>query len=684
MSNFEFKYRPDIDGMRAVAVISVVLFHFFPRLCPGGFVGVDVFFVISGYLISRIILIDLDSGRFSYKQFYSRRVRRIFPALLVVFGFCFAAGWVLLSPREWSYLCSQVLSGAVMVSNLTHHAEQGYFDAGSVRNPLIHLWSLGIEEQFYIVWTVVLVWVRRGTWNPLAAIALISGVSFLANLIVVGHPDAFVNLHTPWALLRSRNMSWTAVSPYYNPIIRGWELLAGAALAQLTIRSAELKQGWKPELLSGAGLILLALSMVLFNGDKPFPGWRALMPVLGIVCLIWSGSSTWFGRNVLSNRAAVWVGLISYPLYLWHWPLLSFLWLVNDSDLHLNSRNWFIARLGVLILTTLLAGATYYLWEMPLRHTRAGSSGARLRLLVASLCLFVLLGALGPRILAPRLNTPAMLELERAQDDTDYGVNLWRDGPFDSSEFNSQSKRVALLVGDSHMAHYAPAVAAAIKADPNLASAVIAVAGLCPPLPRANPAQPGYNCPAFYEHWIARAYETRFSTVAISSYSEKYFYGGYPGDRAPLGTVSPPTFALTINGKNPSASDWDLEWTQFTEDLRCLVKAGKRVVLITSSPAALPFDPREGMLRLQAPNIGRLNPISRFRYEASQEQLTNRLHEVANNSGAEVLSPLNFLCESDICPALDEDGTPIYRDDNHIRAAKSLKLTRFVRSLLLP
>ena len=293
-------YRPDIDGLRAVAVLSVVIYHAFPSGLAGGFVGVDVFFVISGYLISRILFREIESHRFSLASFYCRRVRRIFPALAACLAAVLAYGFVVLLPSELAQVGKHVFFGASFLSNLALWSESGYFDGAASLKPLLHLWSLGVEEQFYILWPALL-WMafrlKAATGRMMAALFL---VSFAANIAF-----SFIDIS----------------SAFYLPISRFWELLAGAALAwrrdvtlNLSVRN----------LLSLAGIGAILISAVFFTSEMRFPGWLALLPVAGSAAIIVAGPDSIANRIILSNRAAISVGLISYPLYLWHWPLISF------------------------------------------------------------------------------------------------------------------------------------------------------------------------------------------------------------------------------------------------------------------------------------------------------------------------------------------------------------------------
>ncbi len=295
-------YRPDIDGLRAVAVLSVVAFHAFPSCLKGGFIGVDVFFVISGFLISTILFENLERGTFSFKEFYLRRIRRIFPALSLVLFACLLFGWFSLLPDELNQLGRHVVAGTGSVSNLVLWGESGYFDVAADTKPLLHLWSLGIEEQFYLVWPCLLwlAWKRHLAFPTVTA--LLAAASFVLNVWMV-HRDPVAAFYAPWS--------------------RFWELLCGALLARYSFR----RPGGLPAasgIHSILGTLLLVSGLLYIDKDLRFPGHWALVPVVGTVLVILAGPQAWLNRKVLSHKVLVWFGLLSFPLYLWHWPLLSF------------------------------------------------------------------------------------------------------------------------------------------------------------------------------------------------------------------------------------------------------------------------------------------------------------------------------------------------------------------------
>jgi peptidoglycan/LPS O-acetylase OafA/YrhL len=337
------KYRPDIDGLRAVAIVCVLIFHAFPSALKGGFIGVDIFFVISGFLISTIIFASLDQGRFSFIEFYGRRILRIFPALLVVLASCFVFGAFALFADEYLQLSQHLVRGAGFMLNFVLWGESGYFDNVAETKPLLHLWSLAIEEQFYIVWPLVLWGAWRLRFNRLNCLLGLFAVSFGLNV------------------LRSET---DTVAAFYSPLTRFWELLIGAALAYWQGRSwPQVAQSHAAlaELRSVCGVVLLCTSLLLISPQNVFPGWWALLPTLGAALLISAGAQSWINRVVLAHPLMVWIGLVSFPLYLWHWPLLSFVRVLNSETPSV------LVRGIALVLAFILAWLTCSVVEKPLR-----------------------------------------------------------------------------------------------------------------------------------------------------------------------------------------------------------------------------------------------------------------------------------------------------------------------------
>jgi peptidoglycan/LPS O-acetylase OafA/YrhL len=334
-------FRRDVNGLRALAVISVVAFHVDRDAVPGGFVGVDIFFVISGYLISRILFAELSAGDFSLREFYAKRIRRIFPALLVVMLAVWIAGWFLLDPPAFTELGRQQRDGAFFALNFREIARTGYFDVASEARPLLHLWSLSIEEQFYIVWPALLLLLFRVRRAVAPAIVVIFFASLAANLALTEHDPA---------------------RAFYLPWSRAWELALGAAVGYREMfRSGDAASAPSPvlaDLGALAGIAVMVGAVFLLSETQPFPGWRALLPTCGCALVLANPSSAWSER-LLGGRVAQAIGRISYPIYLWHWPLLSFAFIAWGPTGVLP------LRLALAAVSVVLAWLTYRFAERP-------------------------------------------------------------------------------------------------------------------------------------------------------------------------------------------------------------------------------------------------------------------------------------------------------------------------------
>ncbi len=450
MAGSHAAYRPDIDGLRAVSILAVVLFHAFPRVLGSGYVGVDVFFVISGYLIGGLITAELAAGTFRFSTFYARRVRRLFPALILVLAFVVFVGWHMMFSDEFRLLGRHVMAAALFISNFPLMGEIGYFGPDVRGKPLLHLWSLGIEEQFYLVWPILSVLTRQ------------SRRTFLFVTLAV----AVVSLA----------LSVTSAEPglaFYQPWTRFWELAVGVMVAHLP---ADLSARWRAQggvraLACALGLALI-LGVVVLPDLKGFPGWWAVVPVAGAALVIASGPDTFLSRWFLASRPMVFIGKISYPLYLWHWPLLAFAWIGCGA---------FPPTGLILILVAasfVLAWLTYVLVERPARF---GASSTR----VVRICvpLMIALGTFGVvtmmldgmpgrrvdlenRALAENLRLPRATRLSDGSCETAYGITT--DDSYTCQVRSSQSggQPVMLIMGDSIAMAFNSAISAGLASAP--------------------------------------------------------------------------------------------------------------------------------------------------------------------------------------------------------------------------
>ena len=625
-------YRPDIDGLRAIAVVAVLGFHAFPTSFSGGFTGVDVFFVISGFLISGIILEELQAGTFTFGQFYARRIRRIFPALALVLAATLLLGWWVMSPYDYEQLGGHIAAGAGFVSNLLLFHESGYFDTDSALKPLLHLWSLGVEEQYYLVWPLLLFVVRKHMHRIFWLILGVAACSFVLNIVLVGRQPS---------------------AAFYLPATRFWELMLGSIAAYRDVHSVQrlnIPLGLR-NLIAAAGIALLALAFVLVRDGHGFPGWWALLPTLGTLLLIQSGPEAWINKKLLANRVVVYIGLISYPLYLWHWPLLTYARILYGGIPPVG------VRVGALALGVALAWATYEFVEKRVRRLGRGPTGIRTAgIAAASVGALAIYGLLVvANVSQARSNSiPYLAEISAAY--SDWHIRELGTIPGDA-------RGTVLFFGDSHMQQFWPRLEG-LTQDKHAPrhTVIFRTRGGCAPVPGIE--RLGYGCARFVDETFALARKPEIQTVVISAswvgFTDRtdYYKAGDEGGE-PLKMLTPGT-------------EWVLHG--FETAVAGLVKAGKHVVIVLSSPYGKQFDPREMAqrdgwgFRVRLPG-----PVSRQAVDSDSAFIDDRLKEIAQRTGASVLDPRDTICSTVTCPTLDSRGKPLLKDDSHLRSS-------FVRS----
>ncbi len=617
----QLRYRRDIDGLRAVAVLAVVVFHAFPAWLRGGFIGVDIFFVISGFLISTILLQSLQQGNFSFRHFYARRIKRIFPALLLVLGSCLAFGWFAMFPDELRLLAKHVFGGAVFISNFQFWSEVGYFDTAAETKPLLHLWSLGIEEQFYIFWPIILLAAWRWRMNMLAVTLGLAALSFLVN---VG------------------GIATHASATFYSPAGRAWELLLGAALAMLALRRPGAPFGSPfgariaPNAVSAAGFLFLALGFAMITRSDPFPGWRALLPVLGAVLIIAAGPQAWLNRVLLSNRPMVAIGLISYPLYLWHWPLLSFAQIVESHTPAANIRGAMVA------LALVLASLTYLLVERPLRR-RAGPRRVAVLsgLMVCAVAVAVLFYKLDgvpqrPAIVESTANQKALFTYE----DKDNAAACKRRYGFDTLyEYclmaDPARDPTVALIGDSHAYHIS------------------------------------YGLMKHYseqgENLLSLGTRYPFWKLPVPPLDE-YQKATQPMLELALHTASIRTVIITSAIRFHRANAEGIAVVDAArETIRQYLAAGKKVIWIDDVPHLF-FEPRSCIKRAGIASSATRNPCAIPVADVARHGVEHPAivaGMMREFPAVELFQPARFLCDASYCHAM-KDGRLMYRDNNHL------------------
>lgn len=647
-------YRPDIEGLRGIAVLSVFAVHSVPDALRGGFIGVDVFFVLSGYLIASITLRELDAGTFSVAGFYRRRIRRLLPALLVVLAACLLFAALLAIPADAKAIGKHVLAGAAFVSNLVLWSEAGYFDPSSDFKPLLHLWSLGIEEQFYLLWpllVLLLAWARR--WS-IAVIALALTLSFALNVAFVADKPKAV---------------------FFLPPTRFWEMLVGALLATWSHRVvggpvASARQmlavtsTWHarvPDSMAAAGVALLVVALVVINKTDHFPGWWALLPTLGTFLILSAGMQAWLNRAVLAQPVLMFYGRISYPLYLWHWPLLTFPVLLSIR------MDWW-GQIGLLGVAVGLAVLTTRFVEHPFRAGRPAPAATRW--LLAGLGAAGVLGAAlhvsdGLLNLYPQRvraiaqehlrQDPETIRMGRCFQTTAQARRHYADECIDK---DPSGLPLLVLWGDSFAASFYPGLRH--LADSGALAARIGqfTGPLCPPLLEASDHQL-HGCDDMNRVAIDQISRHRPDTVVLMGAWLQYH--GSKGEHAEA-----------LDG--------------LRETIRLLRDRGvARIVVVGSLPVWREAQPRTLMAAwrdrrdLPARVADGLAP--------GLPQAERRIESIARASGAEFLSPLRALCNIDGCEAtVERDGVlhPIAHDEAHLTVEGSRRLARTLLDSLRP
>lgn len=430
-------YRPDVDFLRGVSIFIVVIFHAYPKLLTGGFVGVDVFFIISGFLITEILYKKQVNGKLSLIDFYNRRIKRLFPALLVVLLTTLIFGYLFLFSDEYKHLGHHTYRSSIFLQNFTLIKELGYFDVSSIYKPLLHLWSLSIEEQYYFVWPLLLITLLTLRVNPLFVLIPVSFISFFANIYFVqNHKDEV----------------------FFHLATRTWELGLGSILALIVIKAnpIEMVSPVLKKLLFFAGIVFILIASFSLTDRSLYPSWYALLPTIGACLVIFSHVEfkRWFGLRQL--------GLISYPLYLWHWVVISFLYI------YLGSTPTTSQLIGAIAFSVILATLTF-LYIEPVRYNQ--SKTVTLILVLVALAI-----ALSGRYIAKNDGLPQRANLKYLQQ---YNVQSTRTPAEDSqcehyvasflgekkrafnycrAEILDQSKKV-VIIGDSHAHAFFPGIA---------------------------------------------------------------------------------------------------------------------------------------------------------------------------------------------------------------------------------
>ena len=640
------KYRPDIDGLRAIAVLAVIFFHAKVAGFSGGFVGVDIFYVISGYLITSLIAKDIAAGRFSIVSFYERRMRRIFPALFAVLFFCTLAAFALLSPKDLIPFGKSMIAATLFVSNVffKRAAGGGYFDTTSDSQVLLHTWSLSVEEQFYLLFPTALLllarWTKRRAVISLAAVAV---VSFLINV--------WTTQHRP-------------LTAFYIFVPRAWELLIGSLLAMKVVPS--LKQRALREIAALVGLGFIACGVFAITKDTTFPGLVVLLPCLGAWLIIYAGESgPSYVRTTLSYRPLVFIGLISYSLYLWHWPVIVFSRYFSAGDL--SGRETAV----VIIVSIMLAFISFEFVEKPFRG--GDSKISRTQIFSFGLAASMLSLAIGFAIFWYKgfpgrydtLTRQLILENTSRKDDYIKECDNWKKEIYSINDITfcrlepknigARSAKTIMFWGDSHVQQLYPLIK---KMHDNGElqdhGVLLAIANGCPPTEHLNSIEKGYHCDSFARFAMMRAEQEDVDTVFIgfSAWWSVFHYICPSVDGRCVGMLSPEETRRRF-------------LDELAEHIHRLQIRGKRVIV------SLPFP----IFDKSVPDLEVRNAVfAKFGLGGVAKDITSpgfhdQVAVTVKNAGAEIFDPRESLCHAQQC-LTEVNGVSIYKDDNHIAASQ--------------
>ena len=631
-------YRADVDGLRAVAVMLVLLFHLNIPWIPGGYVGVDIFFVISGYLITQIIFRELDQENFSIIRFYERRIRRIFPALFAMMALVFAVCWFVFLPIDFKNFGQSVAAATLFASNFLFIFESGYFDADAELKPLLHTWSLAVEEQFYVIFplAMILIWHKAKSWL-LPILVLTAVVSFGIALFAT---DYF------------------PVTGFFVAPSRFWELLLGSVLALDRTRQF---WPWQVRLGGWLGLAMIALAALSYTPHTPFPGWAALLPCLGAALIIKAGETDRAGYSanaILALKPMVFVGLISYSLYLWHWPLIVIYKYVMVRELAV------IDQFGLAAVSIGLAIISWRWIEQPFRD--ASLLKRRTKLIGAAFAVMGVAVAVGVVIAKnggiPSRVDPALAAIERDQLYVGY-VQDCRQGLWQKREIcvrgTAQAKPSFLLLGDSHAGSISSGVFAAARS--------LDQAGVQLTVPSYRPfldfGRRGFERIDMHVdrklRLILREYPSIRTIIIIAHWRQASEVG----------------YQDLLSGENIDAGIIDLGLLPLIGSYK-----DRQFVIIRDYPIAANFGANKLARRLR---FGRDVPdtLPRAEHDRQSQPYDERLQRLAINPNVIVTDLDDVFCDSKVCISTRQ-GRSLYRDSDHLSLPGALMTADFFKDIL--
>lgn len=637
------KYRKDIDGLRSIAVMLVVLYHFGFTGITGGFVGVDVFFVISGFLITQIIAKQVANGTFSFKQFYTRRIKRLMPAMLAMVSITFVVFSFVLLPSDYEMLASSIIYVSGYLANIFFWQEYGGYFAGATQEaPLLHTWSLAVEEQFYVFWPVFILLTYRwlgATKTIYVTLFLTVGAVFFseyANKVTIG-------------------------AAYYLLPTRAYELMIGALLA---LSWKNLPNPNKPtaDLLSVGGLLMILYSAFTLSKADTFPGFNALLPTIGTAFLIYSHRvHQGIINNLLSNNIAVFIGLISYSLYLWHWPIIV---MINYMDITLS----LFGRIALVALAIFIATLSFYFIEKPMRTTKASDKNVvLLSYATPSVLLIVICSAV-------LFNNGFKQRFSEEVNAMDYAINTHSNvlrnkchaslagatnQPNDSCVLGKVDGNISgYLVGDSHANHYSGFIDELAKYDG--ARVQDHTLDRCPPIFGLRWGKSEFKAEQCYlrnkinkEHIL----ETKPDFVVLAA--------SWPNERSTMAFDE-------ISGKFvKGAAAVNLVSTKLNETIQFLDEQGIKTILLTDTPY---IDSAKYTCPIKKALFN--DALDCQIHDSRNNFLTVELEDLTKKYATlKVIEPRDVICSNDKC-SLSLNGVPLYRDIDHLNDLGSREIAK--------
>jgi peptidoglycan/LPS O-acetylase OafA/YrhL len=661
-------YRPDIDGLRAVAVLAVIFYHITRLVFSGGFVGVDIFFVISGYLIGGIIIDETENGSFSYRRFYVRRIKRLFPAFFVVCLVTVPLAWWLLMPTDFRAQAKSLVAATVFLTNHFFYKETGYFDAARDSKPLLHTWSLSVEEQFYICFPLFM---RFMTRLGRRAMPVALGIAGLASFAYAQYL-----------------LSVDPAASFYSLGSRGWELLLGAAVALPQLRHRQLPARWR-RTLTWISLAPLLLPMVLYTDDTPFPGLAALPCCLGTAWLLWAGraGADTLPQQALSGAIPVTIGRMSYSLYLWHWPIFVYMNYYAAGEL-----GW-IGRAVALVLTFVLGALSWHFIEQPLRATRRPPSIVFGTALAGSALLAIIGFGIYRSDGVPGRLTAQTRAIAFADDDFQqiqdrcYGPdNSTLPGVYFCRIGATNAPEQFLVWGDSHARAMRDGLDQ-IAAETGVGGLLIFSGGCLPAFDtrkEESATGPRSDRECSIETAAVKRMLAQHSSIRKVLLIGRWSY--YTEGRG-IGIDSQNVIRVesTINTPHaPLRGQAEVVKQALSDTVRWLHARGFRVYLLQQIPEIPEYSSRKlfQVVRSGKASVG--EAIARFgrvpldEVERRQRNAGEAL-EAAAASGATILSTHQLFCDEHTCSAWDDSG-PAYFDNNHVTGSTA----RRIRRIFLP